>query len=64
MMFDIAKILTPPPQCLAQDALKLPDRRKGAIWHCPLARMNIGKGRKRPACLCAAALSPSDKREE
>lgn len=56
-MLDLDKLLTPPAECLAQDALKLPDRRKGAIWHCPLARKNIGKGRKRPDCLCKAALS-------
>jgi hypothetical protein len=53
----IASMLTPPKTCQAHDALKMRDRRRGAIWHCPLARKITGKGRKQPPCLCAAALS-------
>lgn len=53
----LSDLLTPPAKCLAVPALPLPDRRKGAIWHCPHARQNIGKGRKQPECLCASALS-------
>ncbi len=60
----LSSILTPPTACLATPALKFKDKRKGALWHCPHAHQNIGKGRKAPDCLCkrvlgSATLSPT-----
>lgn len=53
---NLMDLLSPPKECCAIPALPMSDRRKGAIWFCSLARKNIGKGRKRPVCLCATAL--------
>ena len=55
-MSGIAEMLTPPSECQANGNLTMRDKRKGSIWYCPHARKITGKGRKRPACLCKAAL--------
>jgi hypothetical protein len=48
----------PPKTCEAFIGLPYKDcRKKGGIWHCKLAKKNIGKGGERPACLCRAALT-------
>ena len=52
----ILAMLTPPDECEAFMGLPFPDRRKGGIWHCRLAKLNIGKGKTRPACRCRQAL--------
>ena len=56
-MARLIDLLSPPETCKARMCLPLPDRRKGGIWHCDLARKNIGKGRKCPPCLCDMALA-------
>ena len=53
----IATLLTPPRTCHARVGLPMKDKRKGAIWFCPHARKNIGKGRKCPPCLCQSVLA-------
>ena len=59
----LASLLKPPPTCLAYMGLPSRDKRRGGLWYCDHARKITGKGRNRPACLCAAALSPQARKE-
>ena len=56
MGHDLQTLLMPPPVCMAHDGMKMKDRRRGAVWHCPHAKIMIGNGRKRPPCLCRGVL--------
>lgn len=60
-MSDLASLLVPPDECQAKPALKFLDKRRGAVWFCPIAHKNIGKGRKQPVCLCRQTLTDVQK---
>jgi hypothetical protein len=53
----ISNLLKAPETCQAYMGLPFKDKRRGGIWHCKLARLNIGKGRTRPECICRQALT-------
>lgn len=51
----IEELLRPPADCQAHLFAK--SKRKGGPWFCSHAKKFIGKGAKRPDCLCRKVLS-------